>query len=134
METEFGGLFLEVEGAAGWNGRGLLKGSRFVAGHAAHDDRGENPRELARHACDPFGRSQPTFHPSTILAKLVLVITPQLAPATRVLRSSPKNSPPIRPIPRYFFARADSTLGTKSICRLYASTLDTTTRNSSPIL
>jgi hypothetical protein len=134
LETEFGGLFLEVEGAAGLNGRGLLKGFRFVVGHAAHDDRGENPRELARHDSDPFGHSQPTFHPTTILAELVLAVTPQLAPATRVLRSSPKNSATIRQILPYFFARADSTLGRKSICRLYASTLDTTTRNSSPIL
>jgi hypothetical protein len=134
LETEFGILFLEVEDAAGLNGQGLLKGFRFSVGHAARDDPGENPRELARHGSDPFGHSQPTFHPTTILAKLVLAVAPQLAPATRVLRSSPKNSPPIRPIPRYFFARAESTLGTKSICRLYASTLDTTTRNSSPIL
>ena len=74
METKFGGLFLEVEDAAGLNGRGLLKGFRFSVDHAAHDDRGENPRELARHGGNPFGHSQPTFHPTTILAVLVLAI------------------------------------------------------------
>ena len=65
---------MEVEDAAGWSGRGLLKGFRYAVGHAAHDDRGENPRELARHGCDPFGHSQPTFHPTTILAELVLAV------------------------------------------------------------
>ena len=46
METEFGGLFLEVGDAAGWSGRGLLEGFHFVVGHAAGDDRVEDAGEF----------------------------------------------------------------------------------------
>ena len=74
METEFGGLFLEVEDAAGWSGRGLLEGFLFVVGHATADDRGEDAGELVRGGGDPFGFAQAGFHPATILAELVLAV------------------------------------------------------------
>ena len=56
METEFGGLFLEVEDAAGWSGRGLLEGFLFVVGHATADDRGEDAGVLALSTLPPLTR------------------------------------------------------------------------------
>jgi len=71
LETEFGGLFLEVGDAAGLSDRGLLEGFRFVVGHAAGDDRGEDAFELLRGGGEAFGFAQAGFHPTTILAVLV---------------------------------------------------------------
>ena len=72
METEFGSLLFEVGDAAGWSGRGLFEGFRFVVSHAAGDDRVEDAGELVRGGGEAFGFAQAGFHPATILAELVL--------------------------------------------------------------
>ena len=64
METEFGGLFLEVGDAAGWSGRGLLEGFHFVVGHAAGDDRVEDAGELVGGGGDGFGGAELGLHPA----------------------------------------------------------------------
>jgi len=56
LKTEFGGLFLEVEDAAGWIGRDLFEGFRFLVGHVAGDDRGENAGVLALSTLPPLTR------------------------------------------------------------------------------
>jgi len=56
LKTEFGGLFLEVEDAAGWSGRGLFEGFRFLVGHAAGHDRGEDAGVLALSTLPPLTR------------------------------------------------------------------------------
>ncbi len=48
METEFGGLLLEVGDAAGWSGRGSFEGFRFVVIHAAGNDRVADAGEFMR--------------------------------------------------------------------------------------
>jgi hypothetical protein len=73
LENEFGGLLLEVGDAAGWSGRGLFEGFRFVVSHAAGDDRVEDAGELVR------GFAQAGFHPATILAELVLAVAQGLS-------------------------------------------------------
>ena len=74
METEFGGLFLEVGDAAGLSGRGLLEGLRFVIGYAACDDRVEDAGKFVRGGGEAFGFAQAGFHPAAILAELVLAV------------------------------------------------------------
>ena len=74
METEFGGLLLEVGDAAGLSGRGLFEGFRFVVSHAAGDDRVEDAGEFMRGGGEAFGFAQAGFHPATILAELVLAV------------------------------------------------------------
>jgi hypothetical protein len=56
LKTKFGGLFLGVEDAAGWSGRGLFEGFRFLVGHAAGDDRGEDAGVLALSTLSPLTR------------------------------------------------------------------------------
>ena len=58
METEFGGLLLEVGDAAGLIGRGLFEGFRFVVSHAAGDDRVE---------ADKWTGQVSTVHPRHLL-------------------------------------------------------------------
>ena len=56
MKTEFGGLFLGVGDGAGWSGRGLFEGFRFVVGHAADDLARFGFEHLA--PADPIVRTQ----------------------------------------------------------------------------
>ena len=83
----------------------MLEGFRFLVGHAAGDDQVENPGELVRRGSDPFGHSQPTFHPTTILAE------PVLAVAQKLHRDAQGNHHPADDLARFGFelpAAADS--------------------------
>jgi len=62
LETEFGGLFLEVEDAAVWSGGGLLEGFHFAVGHAAGDDRVEDAGEFVGGGGDGFGGTESGLH------------------------------------------------------------------------